>query len=240
MTGAVRAAAQKFRQAAFLRKQGGKVRIGKGCSIPFGSLHVEANRVEIGNHVTLGEKTVLKGDSFVIGDYFLAGNDVAITGQNCRFETGKFCSIARGTSLLLGQGSHRIQSLTSYPLRSLPELASPDWTRHFDFEKESKTFCKFGHDVWVGTGSILLPNITLGTGAVVSAGSVVTRDVPAYAIVGGNPAQIISYRFKPEMIRELLELKWWEWPAEKILRNMPLFTKNLTTQPSLAGVPIAG
>lgn len=239
MIGALRAAKQQLQQAAFLRRQGGKVRIGKECRIPFDSFHLEANRVEIGDHVTLGERNVLKGDSFKIGDYFLSGNDVAVSGQNARFETGKFCSIAGGSTVLLGQGNHRIQSLSSYPLRSLPQLESSDWTKKFDFETESKTYCRLGHDVWVGTGSILLPNITLETGSVVSAGSVVTKDVPPYAIVGGNPAQIISLRFKPAMIKELLDLKWWDWPAEKILRNVTLFTKNLTTQPSLAGITIA-
>jgi len=239
MTEPIRAAARRLQQAAFLRRHRGKIRLGKECRIPFGTFHLEANRVEIGDHVTLGERTVLKGDSFRFGDYFLAGNDVAITGQNARFETGKFCSIAGGTTVLLGQGNHRIQSLSPYPLRHLSALASAEWTRHFDFQTESKSTCRLGHDVWVGTGSILLPNITLETGAVVSAGSVVTRDVPPYAIVGGNPAQIISFRFKPGLVRELLELQWWDWPEEKILRNGVLFTKNLTTQPTLAGVPIS-
>lgn len=235
-TRALRAAAQRLRQAAFLRRHRGRVRLGRGCRIPFRTLHVEANRVEIGDEVTLGERTVLKGDFLRIGDYFLAGNDVIISGQNARFETGKFCSLASRTTVLLGQGNHRIQSLSSYPIRHLPPFASAEWSRYVDFEAESRTYCRLGHDVWVGTGSILLPNVTLGTGAVVSAGSLVMRDVPPYAIVGGNPAQIISFRFKPSLIRELLELQWWDWPAERILRNVALFAKNLTTQSSLAGL----
>lgn len=239
MIGVLRAAKSSWQRSAFLAKQGGKVRIGKNCKIPFDSFHVEANRVEIGDHVTLAPGNVLKGDTFRLGDYFLTGNDVVVSGQNARFETGKFCSMAAGTTVLLGQGNHRIQSLSSYPLRSVAPLESVEWTKKFDFERESKTYCKLGHDVWVGTGCILLPNVTLGTGSVVSAGSVVTKDVPPYAIVGGNPAQIISFRFKPAVIKELLELQWWDWPAEKILRNIALFTKNLTTQPSLAGLPIS-
>ncbi len=78
-------AARGLQKAAFLMKHGGKVTLGKECRIPFGSLHVEANRLKIGDHVTLGERTVLKGDSFEFGDYFLSGNDIAITGQNARF-----------------------------------------------------------------------------------------------------------------------------------------------------------
>lgn len=239
MTGPLRAAARRFQQAACLGRYRGKVQLGKGCWIPFGTLHVEVNRLVIGDHATFGERTVLKGDSFKFGDYFWSGNDVSITGHNARFETGKFCAVAARVCFLLGQGNHRIHSLSPYPLRHLSPLSSAEWISHFDFETESKTYCRMGHDVWIGTGSILLPNVTLETGVVVSAGSVVTRDVPPYAIVGGNPAQIISFRFKPSLVRELLELKWWDWPLERILRNAALFTKNLTTQPTLAGVPIA-
>lgn len=225
--------------ALFLKKCKGEVHLGRGCRIPFRGFHAEVKQLRIGNHVTFGERTVLKGDSFEFGDYFWSGNDVQITGQNARFETGKFCAVAARVTVLLGQGNHRLQSLTPYPLRHLPSLASGEWTHHFDFETESKTYCRLGHDVWIGTGSILLPNITLGTGSVVSAGSVVTKDVPPYAIVGGNPAQIISFRFKPSLIQELLALQWWDWPEEKILRNTGLFTKNLSTRQTLTGIPIA-
>ena len=224
-------------KALFLRKQRGKAVIGKGCRIPYRTFYVEANQLKIGDYVTLGNRVVLKGDSFQIGDYLLTGNDVTVSGQNCRFETGKFCSIASGSTFLLGQGNHRIQSVSSYPFGHLAQFASADWTGHYDFKKESDTYCRMGHDVWIGTGSIVLPNVTIGTGAVVSAGSGVFKDVPPYAIVGGNPAQVICLRFKPSLIRELLELQWWDWPAEKILRNVNLLTRNLSARSSLAGVP---
>lgn len=239
MIGALRSAVQRSQRAAFLRKCRQTVHFGKECWIPFRSLHAEVNQLKIGDHVILGERTVLKGDCFVFGDYFWSGNDVTITGQNARFETGKFCAVSAQVAFLLGQGNHRIQSISAYPFRHLPWFASPTWTQYFDFEAESKTYCRIGHDVWIGTGSIVLPNVHIGTGSVIHAGSVVTRDVSPYAIVGGNPAQIISFRFKQSLIRELLELQWWDWPVEKILRNIELFTRNLTTRPSLTGVPIA-
>lgn len=235
----LRAVVRRSREAAFLREHRGKVRIGEGCRIAFRTLHADVQRLEIGNHVVLGERVILKGDTFRLGDNFWAGNGVTIGGQNASFETGRFCAVASGTTALLGQGNHRIQSLCSYPLGRLPVFESAGWNRHFDFETESKTYCRMGHDVFVGTACILMPNVHLSTGSVISAGSVVTQDVPPYAIVGGNPAQVIAYRFKQGLIRELLELRWWEWPTERILRNVKLFTTNLTARPTLSGIAIA-
>lgn len=236
-SGVLQRAAALTGKAALLRNGRGRFSVGEGCRIPFRTLHVEAERLEIGNHVILGERTILKGGRFCFSDYVWCGDDVQITGVS-EFSIGKFGAVASRVTFLLGKGSHRLQSLSPYPFRHRPEFSSPGWTRGFDVEAESRSTCRVGHDVWIGTGSIVLPNIAIGTGAVVSAGSVVARDVPPYAVVGGNPAQIISFRFKPSLIRELLELRWWDWPPEKIRRNTDLFTRNLTTRATLEGVPI--
>jgi serine acetyltransferase len=78
-----------------------------------------------------------------------------------------------------------------------------------------------GHDVWIGARVFIRDGVKIGNGAVVAAGSVVVKDVPDYAIVGGVPAKIIRYRFSEEMIAELLNLKWWEWPEEKLRKAQP-------------------
>lgn len=217
----------------------GRFTIGRDCAIPFENLHVEARRLRIGDHAIFGQRVVLKGGSFAFGDCFWCGDDVSITG-GAEFEIGKFGAVAARVTFLLGKGNHRLQSLSPYPFRHLPQFRSEAWTSRFDYEAEAKTYCRVGHDVWIGTGSTILPNVTLGSGAVVSAGSVVMKDVPPYAIIGGNPAQIISFRFKQSLIRELLDLKWWDWPPEKIVRNVELFTRNLTTRSSLEGLVVRG
>src|SRR5919112_1299826 len=81
---------------------------------------------------------------------------------------------------------------------------------------------RHGHDVWLGSGAIVMSGVTVGHGAVVAAHAVVTRDVPPYAIVGGNPAKVIRYRFDEETIAALLDAKWWELPREKIATLIPL------------------
>lgn len=85
------------------------------------------------------------------------------------------------------------------------------------FENSSKSLPIIGNDVWMGFGVIVLNGVTIGDGAVVGAGAVVTKDVPPYAVVGGNPARIIKYRFNDKMIEKLLELKWWEYGPDIVV-----------------------
>ncbi|GEP06498.1 hypothetical protein MOX02_45360 [Methylobacterium oxalidis] len=77
-----------------------------------------------------------------------------------------------------------------------------------------------GHDVWLGDVCVILSGVTIGHGAVVGAGAVVTRDVPPYAIVGGNPAEILRRRFSEQQIQDLLKITWWNWDEEKIENNL--------------------
>lgn len=84
-----------------------------------------------------------------------------------------------------------------------------------------------GHGVWIGDSVIILPGVTVGNGAVIGAGSVVTRPIPPYAIAVGNPARVVKYRFSPEVVALLEAVDWWSWDVEKIRRNRDLFELNL-------------
>ena len=78
------------------------------------------------------------------------------------------------------------------------------------------------NDVWVGARSTIMSGVKISNGAVVAAGSVVTKDVPPYTIVGGNPARIIKYRFDESQIEKLLKISWWDWDEDKIRENAEL------------------
>ena len=85
-----------------------------------------------------------------------------------------------------------------------------------------------GNDVWIGCRAAILPGVSVGDGAIIGSYSVVTRDVPPYSIVGGNPAQVIRQRFDESTTTQLLELAWWNWPTEKINRYSELLTGNVS------------
>jgi acetyltransferase-like isoleucine patch superfamily enzyme len=136
-----------------------------------------------------------------------------------KLSIGRFCSIADGVEILLG-GNHRTDWVSTYPF---PEFARlwPEARGHTG-HNQSRGDVRIGHDVWLGSQSMVLSGVTIGSGAVVAARSVVTRDVPSYAIVAGNPARTIRLRFDPRSVERLLALAWWNWPKDRIGRAMPL------------------
>lgn len=133
-----------------------------------------------------------------------------------RLVIGKFCSIAAEVRFIMNGGNHPTTWLTTYPFPIFGhgwEAAMPDaWPVRGD--------TIVGNDVWFGYAAIIMPGVQIGDGAIVAAGSVVTRDVPPYAIVGGNPAAIIRYRFDDAIIARLCALRWWDWDPATITRNV--------------------
>ena len=77
-----------------------------------------------------------------------------------------------------------------------------------------------GNDVWIGYQATIMPGVQIGDGAIIATKAVVTKDVPPYAIVGGNPSQVIRMRFEPAVIARLLDIRWWDWDIAKITRNV--------------------
>ena len=131
---------------------------------------------------------------------------------------GKFCAIAKGIEFVMNGANHRMCSVTTYPFNIMGhgwEKAAPSLK---DLPLKGDTIV--GNDVWIGQNVTVMPGVQIGDGAIIAANSVVAKSVPAYHIVGGNPARIIRKRFDDDLISFLLELKWWDWPAEKIFENL--------------------
>ncbi|TWI57397.1 acetyltransferase-like isoleucine patch superfamily enzyme [Pseudomonas duriflava] len=130
--------------------------------------------------------------------------------EGSTLEIGNYCSIAEGVHFYLG-GHHRTDWLSSFPFPAFIEEAKgvPDFGgTHGDII--------VGSDVWLCSQAIILSGVKIGHGAVVAAGSVVTKDVPPYTVVGGNPARVIKKRFNDETCEFLLASRWWEWPESEV------------------------
>jgi chloramphenicol O-acetyltransferase type B len=145
------------------------------------------------------------------------GNPTIYTwGEGAHIEIGAYCSFASGVKIFLG-GNHRIDWVTTYPFSVFNVSA-----RKIPGHPQSKGNIYIGNDVWIGRDAVILSGITIGDGAVIGTQAVVTRDVPPYAIVAGNPAKLIRMRFSDEVIKNLLEIKWWDWDEQKIEKFIPL------------------
>lgn len=137
-----------------------------------------------------------------------------------RLVIGKFCSVACGAKFLFNSANHAMGSLSTYPF--------PLFFEEWGLEKarvaeawDNKGDIVIGNDVWIGYEAVILAGVTVGDGAVIGTRAVVTKDVPPYTIVGGVPARPIRRRFPEETIGELLRLRWWDWPPERIAQNLP-------------------
>jgi virginiamycin A acetyltransferase len=155
-------------------------------------------------------------NGFDIGDWSYGQPKIYTWDEGSTLYIGKFCSFADGVIILLG-GEHRIDWITTYPFSVLFEKA-----KLFKGHPKSKGDVKIGNDVWIGTNALILSGIEIGDGAVIGAGSVVLKNVEPYAIVGGNPAKLIRYRFDEQIITKLREIAWWNWPISKIEEAWPL------------------
>lgn len=149
---------------------------------------------------------VLKGvrlGNCKIGRYSYIGIDSDFSNTTI----GSFCSI--GPEVLCGLGDHPINYISTYPGFYSNQASGSYWFGHVhDFEEQQNTIIE--SDVWIGARAIIKGGLHIGTGAIIGAGAVVTKNVPPYAIVGGIPAKILKYRFDENLISQLIESKWWE------------------------------
>jgi ABC-type polysaccharide/polyol phosphate transport system ATPase subunit/acetyltransferase-like isoleucine patch superfamily enzyme len=148
-----------------------------------------------------------------IGEYTYGDPQIFMWTNKYHVYIGKFTSIASQVRIIV-DGNHNTSWISSYPFGEL----IPEAPRHPD-HPVGKGDIRIGHDVWIGYNSIIMPGVQIGNGAVIGAGSVVTKNVADYEIVAGNPARHIRYRFSPEQIDALNRICWWDWPKEKIIEH---------------------
>ena len=137
---------------------------------------------------------------------------------------GKFCQIASGIKIIMNGANHRMSSVTTYPFNIMGNGWEKVTPKLKDLSFKGDTV--IGNDVWIGKNVTILPGVHIGDGAIIGANSVVTKDIPAYHIAGGNPCKIIRKRFEDELINYLEEIKWWDWDEKKIFDNLEILSSS--------------
>lgn len=136
---------------------------------------------------------------------------------------GSFCSIAQGVTILAHVG-HRTDLPSTYPFRSLLfRRGQPAPTGQLNHDAVTRGPVVIGHDVWIGQNVTILSGTNIGTGAIIGAGAVISKDVPPYSVVVGNPAQVVRTRFDAEIVTQLIETAWWELSDRSLARLEDFF-----------------
>ncbi|MBN1075000.1 antibiotic acetyltransferase [Clostridium botulinum] len=150
------------------------------------------------------------------GDFTYGIPNILTWNEGTKVIIGKFCSIAGEVDIFLG-GNHRNDWITTYPFNVL--CGSYNYIKGHPSTKGNVII---GNDVWIGRRTTILSGVNIGNGVSIGANSVIAKDIPNYAIVAGNPAKIIRYKFDTETINKLLEISWWDWELEDLRRIVPI------------------
>ncbi|TXM68926.1 CatB-related O-acetyltransferase [Methylobacterium sp. WL120] len=171
------------------------------------------------NETRIHLEKLVRAYGFSIGAYSYGRPKVRFAESGRRLTIGRYCSIADKVEILLG-GDHRLDWASTYPFAAMRGLW-PEADAPADYHA-SRGDVSIGHDVWLGSGCMILSGVTVGHGAVVAARAVVAHDVPPYAVVAGNPARVVRTRFDEAMVADLVACAWWDLPHATVARLVPL------------------
>ncbi|PRY59675.1 virginiamycin A acetyltransferase [Glycomyces artemisiae] len=173
-------------------------------------------------------KPLIESEKIEVGEYTYYDDPDAATAFEERnvlysygpekLRIGRYCALATGTRFLMAGADHPMVGVSTFPFA----IFGGDWTEStldIVMNVESRGDTTVGNDVWLGYNTTVMPGVTIGDGAIIASGAVVTADVPPYTIVGGNPAKPIRKRFGDEEIELLLRAAWWDWPAELVTEH---------------------
>jgi virginiamycin A acetyltransferase len=174
-------------------------------------------------------KNTVQNPNIIVGDYSYYDEPEDPENFECnvlyhfpfigdRLIIGKFCAIARGVKFIMNGANHKMAGISTYPFQIFGNGWEKAMSEPGEFPFKGDTV--IGNDVWIGYQALLMPGVSIGNGAIVASRSVVVSDVPAYTIVGGNPAKPLKQRFSADDIESLQSIAWWDWSVEKITLHL--------------------
>jgi len=167
------------------------------------------------------KRTLISSSKFLsVGRNSYHNGSFFIKGKKEKVEIGSFCALGQNIKLITSNHNYNYLSI-QYSLYNELFKEKP-----YKVKISKEPIILIGNDVWIGDNVLILPNVNIGDGAIIAAGSVVTKSVLPYTIVAGVPATKIKDRFRDDVKKELLDLKWWDWSDLKIKNNKELFFKN--------------
>ena len=194
-------------------------------------------------------KPLIQSPNIIIGDYtyyddpddpeaFERENVLYAFGSE-RLVIGKYCALASGVRFIMAGGNHPTAGVSTFPFA----IFGGDWakdTTDLIYDLPSRGDTVVGNDVWFGYRAMVMPGVRIGDGAIIAAGAVVSRDVPPYSIVAGNPARVVRTRFAEADVDRLLRSAWWDWPvalvsahARTIMAGTPAEIEHIARQHGL-------
>ncbi|HYD99826.1 MAG TPA: CatB-related O-acetyltransferase [Alphaproteobacteria bacterium] len=171
---------------------------------------IDLPNVEIGDYTYYDDPDGIEGFKRGILYHYPFTGDV--------LRIGRFCAIATGAKFVMNGGNHRTAGFSTYPFPIFDQGWRGRWEGEFDFPSRGDTI--IGNDVWIGHDAMIMPGVTVGDGAIIGTRAVVAADVPPYTVVAGNPARPLRQRFDDATVAALLRIRWWDWDAAKITRNI--------------------
>jgi virginiamycin A acetyltransferase len=172
-------------------------------------------------------KPIVTSEKIEVGDYtyyddpddptaFEQNNVLYAYGPE-RLVIGRYCALAAGVRFVMAGANHAVLGASTFPFG----IFGGDWGETMDLvmSAPSRGDTVVGNDVWLGYSVVVMPGVAIGDGAIVAAGSMVTADVPPYAIAGGNPARVLRMRYDEDDVARLLRAAWWDWPVELVTRH---------------------
>jgi virginiamycin A acetyltransferase len=179
-------------------------------------------------------KNIIKNPNINVGDYTYYDDfeNVLNFEKNVKYHfdfigdklvIGKYCMIASDVQFIMNGGNHMTDCISAFPFA----VFGNGWEGAMKGKKyPTKGDTIIGNDVWIGHHAVIMPGTQIGDGAMIGSYSIVTKNVEPYAVVAGNPAKLIRKRYSDEVIEKLLNIRWWDWSADKISRNLEFLTGN--------------